>query len=285
MQMKRKAGKIGPERGFSYNRAVGHWWLSRAADGPHQRAYVNIADFIRHSTPHDPGLIVDYACGAGNMLSLLCRRFSRSLLVGLDGSSLLLDRAEQRLSRLPRSCARRISLIETSLPGPVSLRRRADLVVFCFPNMMPSRLEEKEKGPGSHLGKGDRKIAKYLSRAREPRSEDCDDYWDSRSTMLALEYGRSISRNLRSLLVRGGICVRAEYATTRRHEWSALELLHVSFEEGSLDTSVNGIRPRRWFRVLASAYFRSRVLEDVFEQTGDARDTGGGYLITILRAI
>jgi hypothetical protein len=284
MKVKRQEGKIGTKRGFSYNRGVGNWWLSRAADGPHQRAYVNIADFIRHSIHRDPGLIVDYACGAGNLLSLLCRRFPRSLLAGLDGSSLLLDRAEQRLSHLPHSCTRRLSLIEASLPGPVSLRQRADLVVFCFPNMMPSRPEEKQRGPGSQLSESDRKIAKYLSRARESRDEDCDD-WDSRATRLTLEYGRSISRNLRSLLVRGGICVRAEYATTRRHEWSALELLRVSFEEGSLDATVSGTRSRPWFRILASAYFRSRVLEDVFEQTEDARDTGGGYLITILRAI
>jgi len=37
--------------------------------------------------------------------------------------------------------------------------------------------------------------------------------------------------------------------------------------------------------VLASAYFRSRVLEDVYLQTGDERDKNGGYLITVLRAI
>jgi hypothetical protein len=102
---------------------------------------------------------------------------------------------------------------------------------------------------------------------------------------MTIATSRSISKNLRNLLVQGGTCVRAEYATTRRHEWSPLELLQVSFEEGSLDTVMDGTKIRPWFRVLASAYFRSRVLEDVFEQTEDERDTNGGYLVTILRAL
>jgi hypothetical protein len=258
--------------------------LKRSADRAHQRAYGNIANFIRKSILCDPGLILDYACGAGNLLSLLCRRFPHSRLAGLDGSSLLLDLAEKRLSRLPHDCARRISLTETSLPGRISLRERADLVVYCFPNMIPSCTEEKMRGPRFHLGKHDQKIAQSLSRARERGDDDCD-IPKPQIVRRALEYGRSVSKNLRNLLVQGGTCVRAEYATTQRHEWSPLELMKVSFEEGSLDTAMDGIKIRPWFRVLASAYFRSRVLEDVFEQTEDERDKNGGYLITILRAI
>ena len=165
MQIRRSAGRTRPGRDFSYNDRVGHWWLKRSADRAHQRAYRNIAHFIRESIPRDPGLILDYACGAGNLLSLLCRRFPHSRLAGLDGSSLLLDLAEKRLSRLPRDCARRISLTETSLPGRIFLRERADLVVYCFPNMIPSRTEEKMRGPEFHLGKQDQKIARSLSRS------------------------------------------------------------------------------------------------------------------------
>ena len=282
MKVRRYLGKTRPDRGFSYNGTVGRWWRERAANSAHKRAYVNIANFIRNSFHRDPRLIVDYACGAGDLLSLLCRRFPHSQIAGLDGSSLLLNLAEKRLSRLPLSCANRISLIETSLPGPVSPRQCADLVLFCFPNMMPSRNEEKTIGPGFHLSKADQKIAECLSHAREPQNGGDI---NPRAIKRALEYGRTISKNLRGLLVRGGICVRAEYATTRRHEWSPLELLLVSFEEGSLDAPVDGTRPQLWFRVLASTYFRSRVLEDVFQQTADERDKSGGYLVTILRAI
>jgi len=106
-----------------------------------------------------------------------------------------------------------------------------------------------------------------------------------RAAQRTLAYGRNISRNLRGLLIRGGICVRAEYAIARRHEWPPAELMRVSFEEGSLDMSIDGKKLQPWFRVLASAYYRSRVMEDVFQQTGDVRDKKGGYLITVLRAL
>lgn len=66
---------------------------------------------------------------------------------------------------------------------------------------------------------------------------------------------------------------------------SHLDLMRVSFEEGSLDERVNGRFSRQWFRVAASSYFRSRVLEDVFQQTGNREDLEGGYLITVLRAL
>jgi SAM-dependent methyltransferase len=284
MKVGKSTVRIRPDKAFIYNGAVGNWWRERAADGAHRHAYVKIANFIRNSIRRDPRLIVDYACGAGNLLSLLCRRFPHSRLAGLDGSSLLLSLAEERLSRLSHSFARRISLIETSLPGPARLRQRADLIIFCFPNMMPSRSREKTRGPAFRLSEKDTLIAKNLSKSIDPET-DGDDVLSPRAIRRALEDGRLVSKNLRNLLVRGGICVRVEYATTRRHEWSPLELLCVSFEEGSLDTAVNGIRSRPWFHVLASAFFRSRVLEDVYQQTGDEMDKGGGYLITVLRAV
>jgi hypothetical protein len=101
----------------------------------------------------------------------------------------------------------------------------------------------------------------------------------------ALEWSRTISYNLRQVLPPNGICVRVEYAATHRHDLSSAELQQVAFEEGSLDDEAEGQKTRQWFRVLASAYFRSRVMEDVYQQTGDERDRIGGYWITVLRAI
>jgi SAM-dependent methyltransferase len=258
-----------PGARFPYNGEMAQWWLERSSDYSHGRAYRKIADFIRDSYRRAPKMIVDYACGAGNLLSLLSYRFPGSRLVGLDGSSYLLGLALRRLSRLPRSCSGRISLIETALPKYNLLHGQADLVIFCFPNMTPSSEIENEREGKFRLKRNDGAIAKYLA----PKAP------------CALERSRSIAYNLRRLLIPGGICVRVEYATINRHEFSPAELLQVSFEEGSLDTKVEGWRPRPWFRVQASAYFRSRVLEDVFQHTGDERDRGGGYLITVLRAV
>jgi hypothetical protein len=134
------------------------------------------------------------------------------------------------------------------------------------------------------LSRKDLEIAETLAISDAPVSKNRKNR-DSQSMRQKLEYGRCISRNLRLLLVPGGICVRVEYATAQRHEWSAIELQKVCFEEGTLETKVDGLMPRKWFHVLASAYFRSHVMEDVYQQTGDILDRKGGYLLTVLRAI
>jgi hypothetical protein len=269
MMGKQMKSKFRPDEGFSYNRQVGQWWLKRSMNRSHERAYRNIADFIRASYRRDPKVIVDYACGAGNLLSLLSRRFSGSRLIGLDGASLLLNRARQRFAHLPSRCADRISLIETPLPRANLLREKAGLAVFCFPNMMPFSEEALAQEDRLSLSSDDRAIARRLA----PENPE------------TLAWSRAISCNLWHLLSPNGICVRVEYATMNRHELSPDELLQVSFEEGSLDEKVEGRRPMQWFRVLASAFFRSKVLEDVYQQTKDERDRNGGYLITVLRAV
>ncbi len=270
--------------GFSYDGAVGRWWLKRSLDAAHRRAYGNIADFIRDSFTREPATIVDYACGPGHLLSHLSARFRNSRLVGLDGSSFLLELARRQFECLPPGCAERVRLIKTQLPDLSVLRGQASLVIFCFPNMVPWPEENCLADRKFWLNDNERKIAKSLSLAAETYDETAEPS-DPAANQYVLEQGRCISLNLRRLLTRDGICIRIEYATMQRHELSQLELSRVSFEEGSLDCMVEGKASRQWFRLLASAYFRSGVLEDVYEQTGDDRDRNGGYSITVLRAI
>jgi SAM-dependent methyltransferase len=272
------------KNGFLYNGKVGRWWLRHSLDAEHSHAYRKIADFIRDSYVREPRVIVDYACGPGQMLALLSSRFPSSKLTGLDGSSLLIREARNLVSMLPEQCANRISLIETPLPNLRLLRGKADMALFCFPNIVPFADEDNSGRSGLCISENDRRVAECLSRAADVCDRTGGDS-NPAANQLGLEQGRCISLNLRRLLVRGGICVRVEYATMQRHELSPIELSHVSFEEGSLDARVEGRMPRRWFRLVASAFFRSRVLEDVYEQTGDDRDKDGGYLITVLRAI
>ena len=269
--------------GFSYDGTVGRWWLKRSLDAAHRRAYCKIAEFIRDSFVREPAMIVDYACGPGELLSLLSERFRNSKLVGLDGSSFLLEQALRRFGSLQPGCAERIRLIHAPLPNLNVLPSQADLAIYCFPNMV-SFPDDTVQDSRFRLDKDERQIARDLSLVAES-CNDADRFSDPASNQYALEQGRSVSMNLRRLLAPGGICMRIEYATVQRHQLSPAELLHVSFEEGSLETEVEGKKARQWFRVLASAYFRSRVLEDVYEQTGDERDRNGGYLITVLRAI
>ncbi len=237
----------------------------------------------RSSFSAEPRLIIDYACGTGPLLSLLSRRFQRSKLIGLDGSAYLLKEAGRRFSRLPRACRQRIRLVQGLLPDLDLVKERAGLVVFCFPNMMP-RSPAHGRAAASLLSPKDRIVAGTLACIA---AEEGGKMEEQRPSVLCsrLEFGRAISLNLRRLLVRGGICVRVEYAASRRHEWPKAELEKVCFEEGTLDAKIDGVRPQQWFRVLASAFFRSRVLEDVYQQTGEAEDRGGGYLLTVLRAV
>lgn len=258
--------------------------MERAADAAHQRAYDRIAGFVRESTRRLPRLIVDYACGPGDLLARLGREFPRARLAGLDGSSLLLEQARRKLSALKGGGQRRMALIETPLPAKGLLEERADLAIYCFPNMMPATSQEEERFAESWLSEGDRKVAGALATATDPLDEG-DEAPDPPAAKRMLEYNRGISKNLRQMLVRGGLCFRVEYAASRRHEWPPIELMQVCFAEGSLDIPVQGLKSRAWFRVLASVYFGSRVMEDVFQQTGDRRDRAGGFLITVLRAI
>jgi len=268
MQIKRKRLDPPPGAEFACGDIYARWWRGRARDRAHGRAYRNIAGFIRASLPREPRVIVDYACGAGQLLARLAPLFPHTRLVGLDGSDALLNLAAARFARLPEGRTAEVTLARTLLPLGRPLGEKADLAVYTFPNMMPPA----EEAPGTGLEREERDIARRLVGGPGEEADPA-----------LLEYGRSISRDLRRLLRRGGLCIRVEYADSRREEWDPRILRQVEFEEGSLDLPEEGIRP--WFRVLASAFFRSRVMEDVYEQTGEERDRRGGYLITVLGAV
>ena len=159
------------KNGFSYDDVVGCWWLKRSLDAAHRRAYRNIADFIRDSFTREPATIVDYACGPGHLLSLLSARFRNSKLVGLDGSSFLLELARRQFESLPPGCAERLRLINTPLPNLSVMRGQADLAIFCFPNMIPFPGANGHAPQRLWLNENDRQVAKSLSLAAEASDE------------------------------------------------------------------------------------------------------------------
>jgi SAM-dependent methyltransferase len=260
----------------AYDDVLGRWWYSRSSNSAHQYAYRNIARYLRASLARSPRLIVDYACGAGNLLSYMGDLFPDSRLVGLDGSPFLLGLARRKLLR-----HQNVSLIEAALPNMAVLDMRADLLIFSFPNMVPSRGAYNLRTARRFLARSTLAVARGLaySKDREDRDEDPE------SILSSLLLGRLVSLNLRRLLKPGGLCVRIEYGIVRRHELPEPELMRIAFEEGSLDLPVGGIQSEQWFRILASSYFRSRTIEDVQQQSGGRRDRRGGYLITVLRAL
>ncbi len=261
----------------AYNDRLGEWWCSKARDSSHTRAYRNIAAFIRASLPRPPRRIVDYACGAGHLLARLGTFFHGSTLIGLDGSPYLLNLARRRLGRLRRGARKQARLIEIQLPAVDLPRVNADLAVYAFPNMVwPAR-----KADRPHMESAEIKIARSLTQQREAGG------WEENFEEIFpfLTMGRLVSRDLHRLVKRGGLCIRAEYAGARRDELTQLECARISFEEGSLDMPVDGWIPRQLFRVVASAYFRSQVIADVHQQAGTRGGRGGGYQLTVLRAL
>jgi len=268
---------------IGYQEQLGWWWQSQSENAAHGYAYRKIADYLRASFSRSPGLMVDYACGAGNLLSRLCTRFPDSRLVGLDGSPFLLDHARRRLKRLGRRAFKRVTLIETPLPNFDLQIGKADVALFTFPNMVPSSGAGQFDGGVRCLDSEDHELAGHLAHARDAA---CARESESpESIKFSLLSGRLVSCNLRGLLKKDGICVRVEYGRVRRDELAHMELTRISFEEGSLDFAVNGRLPRQWFRTIASSTFRSGLIEDVYQQTGASTDKAGGYLITVLRAI
>ena len=96
---------------------------------------------------------------------------------------------------------------------------------------------------------------------------------------------RVISKNLRSLVKRGGYCLRVELANARREEFPKIFQKRFSFQEGSLDKSLSDQSLQQPFELVRSEYHRSKVMEDAYEQTGDESDRKGGYWISLLRAL
>src|SRR5213593_2124773 len=146
----------------AYDDSLARWWLARASDPAHRRAYRRIADFIAFAFPRAPRRIADYGCGPGHLLAALRRRFPRSDLAGYDASGPLIEAARRRLAGVQGSG--RVRLVKTLLPGFDLPRARADLVLVAFPNFVPRSPEKDLRAHERGLSAPQRKIARWLAR-------------------------------------------------------------------------------------------------------------------------
>ncbi len=194
----------------TYNKTLGKWWLNQSKNRTHGHAYRKIAEHMSSFFGHPPKRIIDYGCGAGHMLTRLYHRFPNSRFTGIDGSSLMLEVASKRLQYLGRGWKQRVELIETELPDFSLPGGKADALLFVFPNIVPPEDPEEEDDDLHHAD--DLAVAEYLAQAREPDPEEetVDDDEETLSDSLLTD--NVISRNLRGLLKKGGVCVRADYA-------------------------------------------------------------------------
>ncbi|MFP4380491.1 MAG: class I SAM-dependent methyltransferase [Candidatus Sumerlaeia bacterium] len=270
--------------GRTYDRGVGDWWLEQSNDLAHQKAYRHIAEYIRAQIPKTPNRIIDYACGAGNLLVHLCDVFPDSEIIGIDGSNKMIDTANERLAAINPDWTDRVEFWESDLPNFELPDFQADLLIFCFPNICPDEDDQDYYDEHGAEHKSDKKVAKWLSKAREedPDEETC---FDKPSVVFTgLMDCKVVSRNIHQLLRPKGWCARIEYANSEWDELTKLVRMRQAFEQGFLGKKVNGRRPEKIFKKKSSRYFPSEVISDVYHQTGDESDLEGGYQINILKA-
>jgi len=261
----------------TYDQHVGKWWNEQAKDKAHKEAYENIAKFAKRYVKH-PKLIVDFACGGGEILTKVQKQFPKSQLLGIDGSEKFLESAKKKVN------SQKAHFVQSFLPNFSLPKGEADLIFFTFPNIVPDPDEQPYYDEHGYEDPSDDKVADYLAHAREEDPDDetvGDESEDLKDTLLS---NKVISRNIRSLLKKGGYFIRVEYANAPRDELTELVEARTAFEEGSLEVIKNK-KPVQLFKKIKTQYFKSDVILDVYHQTQDETDKEGGYFITLLQAI
>jgi hypothetical protein len=255
------------------------WWLARARDAAHRRAYRQIAAFAAAHAPRRPvpRLIIDYACGPGLLIRELHRVFPAARIVGLDESASAIAAAESVLTEAGIADGR-VSLRRLALPAyPIRGLPPADLVFFSFPDFRGGDTRAnlahwRARCPADWDAGGDlrRRWRQEAEQGVPPRRETF--------------FKRVAGRNLRQLCRPGGRIVRVEYSNCTRAGMDEVTLAEMRWTEGCL-SAPDGDPRHVLSRERASRYVRSGVMRDVYLQTRAADDREGGYLITVLDAV
>ena len=229
--------------------------------------------------------------GNGQLLRRLAKLLPEARIVGIDGSKKLLAMNAATLTALGHEAAvcdaaaafdrrgPRIRLTHSFLPSFRLAEGRADAVAFCFPNITASAADQAHYDRHGYKIRIDVNVARMLGRFREMDPEDEVSTLTPQEHFDDLMTSRVISRDLRRLLKKGGLLYRVEYANCKREELSELTTWRVLFAEGALATPIKDERVEALFRYTGSAYYRSKVILDVYHQTGNKDDRSGGYYI------
>ena len=278
----------------SYDKAVGEWWVRQSEDASHKRAYDEVAKHVAAQARRigaAGGIVIDYACGNGKLLERLVKRLPHARLVGIDGSTKLLERNAARLVSLGHDAdlcsvraafsARgpRVRLVQSLLPAFQFAKGEADVAVFCFPNITASSADQPRYDRNGYKHRRDVAVATMLARFREMDPEDEVSTWSRDEHYDDLMSNKVISRDLRAMLRKKGVLVRVEYSNCERHELSELFQWRSLFAEGALEKPIKEQRAELLFKYLRSRYRRSNVILDVYHQTGDKDDKEGGYFV------
>ncbi len=259
----------------AYNTNVGRWWVNKTRNAAHAAAYRNISNHVVQWAQRESGLIIDYGCGTGLLMKRLVDVLPAWKFLGIDGSKAMLGDAETWAGPKRKGRSASVEFRLAKLPDFSVSTQMADVIVFTFPNIVSvasGRRQFEEIFPN------DRDLARLLALKQE-KGKGADALYDS------LFMSRVVSRNLRSLLRKGGLCVRVDYSQGARHELGRFDQLSTLFEEGSLNAGQSRLKPQKFFKLLSSQYYPSAVIRDVYDQTKDIDFLDGGYLVSVLKAI
>lgn len=256
------------------------WWVQRALDPAHDRAYKRIARMGQKHKP-EPKLIIDYACGAALLIRKLIKTFSSAQIVGLDESVLGLDGGRQLLREmhLKQSDADRISLHRAVLPKDNPQLPKADLLFFSFPDF--------RGGSSRNMVSSLRKTYPEDWAATQTLHKALKKAGLSPAAAAEIFYKRMATRHYASLVKRGGNVVRVEYAQCSRNNCEDATLAEMDWIDGiSRPPKESDIKQRRLFNILESRFYKdAAVMADVFQQTNNEADREGGYLITAFKKL
>jgi len=258
----------------------GHpWWFSRARDKAHQRAYRNIVDFGAKFLPEKPREIVDYACGPGMLIRELARKFPDTVITGIDESQECLDAAAEVLREAGFDPSDdRFRLLRRRLPNLDVEGPQADAAFFVFPDFRCGKVK-KTVDYWARIYPADWQATKKL-RKKVAAMFEKGEVEESRD----LFYKRMASRHLHRLVEPGGIVVRVDYSECHRDECDEDLNKVLEWEEGCRKPAKGFPKGLRFTEMLDSRFFRSKVMEDVYEQTEDPDDKEGGFMVTAFRA-
>lgn len=259
----------------AYNTNVGQWWARKTRSAAHAAAYLNIANHVVQCASKRTGLIVDYGCGAGLLMRRLVDELPAWKFIGIEGSKVMLRNAETWARAKRKSRPASIEFRLAKLPDFSVSIPQADIVVFTFPNIVTVADERRQF---EKTFRNDRDIAGLLAMKQE-QGEGVEALYDS------LFMSRVVSRNLRALLRKGGLCLRVDYSQGARKELGRFDRLSTLFEEGSLNRKRSHLKPQQFFKLRYSHYYPSAVIRDVYDQTKDKDFLEGGYLVSLLQAV
>ena len=261
------------------------WWSARAKDRAHQRAYRLIAETIAERArglKKKPQRLIDFACGAGFLIKHLSKEMPDLDIVGIDESQQAIDGAhdyhQQSLSAKQRQ---RVSLQQMPLPNFTHKLKKAEILVFSFPDFRVDG-EKKWVKKWKAIYPDDWDECKRLVRKLKKIYPDAE-----HSTTYELFIKRIANRNILSMCKKGALVFRIEYSACKRSECDECYLEEMAFYE-CVKPSHKRLKGERRKRITAakmteSVFFKSKVVQDVFAQTGNQEDKEGGFFISVFR--